>query len=120
MSCPTVRRVKAWRVAAALIGAGLISLSSAAAEDVPARALPLRLIVVSTQDDAQRIHDQLKSGADFAVLARLKSVDETSADGGLLGDVDPATLREELKSALQGLEPGQISRWSKCRMASPF
>jgi len=110
MSCPTVRRVKAWRVAAALIGAGLISLSSAAAEDVPARALPLRLIVVSTQDDAQRIHDQLKSGADFAVLARLKSVDETSADGGLLGDVDPATLREELKSALQGLEPGQISQ----------
>jgi len=62
------------------------------------------------QDDAQRIHDQLKSGADFAVLARLKSVDETSADGGLLGDVDPATLREELKSALQGLEPGQISQ----------
>jgi tetratricopeptide (TPR) repeat protein len=52
---------------------------------------------------------ELEKGADFAVLAREKSVDATSLDGGLLGKVDPATLREELRTALRGLAPGQLS-----------
>ena len=52
---------------------------------------------------------ELEKGADFAVLAREKSVDATSLDGGLLGKVDPSTLREEIRTALRGLAPGQIS-----------
>jgi parvulin-like peptidyl-prolyl isomerase len=43
------------------------------------------------------------------VLAREKSVDVTSLDGGLLGTVDPSTLREEIRTALRGLATGQLS-----------
>src|SRR5215472_11910639 len=72
--------------------------------------VPLRLIVVSSPAAADKILEQLNAGADFAVLAREKSVDATSVDGGFLGSVDPNTLRAELRGALQGVAPGQLSR----------
>ena len=78
-------------------------------QGVPPAALPLRLIVVNSESDAAKILEQLRAGADFAVLAREKSVDATSEDGGLLGKVDPSTLRAELRAALHGLGPGQLS-----------
>jgi len=70
----------------------------------------VRVIVVDAADEAARILHQLQSGADFAALARDKSTDATSADGGLLGRVDPATLRPELRDALHDLRPGELSR----------
>src|SRR3954471_8766855 len=78
-------------------------------QDPPSAGVPLRLIVVNSAAEAEAIAQRLKSGADFAVLAREKSVDATSVDGGLLGTVDPATLRAELRTALQGLGAGQVS-----------
>jgi tetratricopeptide (TPR) repeat protein len=72
-------------------------------------AIPLRLLVLNSGEEAARVRAQLENGADFAVLAREKSVDATSLDGGMLGSVDPSTLREEIRTALQGLAPGQIS-----------
>jgi len=71
--------------------------------------VPLRLIVVNSAAEADRLRAQLQNGADFAVLAREKSIDATSIDGGLLGTVDPSTLREEMRLAIRGLGPGQIS-----------
>jgi tetratricopeptide (TPR) repeat protein len=65
--------------------------------------------VVGSADAADKILEQLKSGADFGVLAREKSVDATSVDGGFLGSVDPGTLRGELRDALKDLGPGQLS-----------
>jgi tetratricopeptide (TPR) repeat protein len=67
------------------------------------------VIVVDAQDQAAKILAQLKNGADFATLAKEKSTDATSADGGMLGQVDPATLRPELREAVQGLRPGELS-----------
>ncbi len=75
----------------------------------PQAAVPLRLIVVNSAADAEKLRQQLQSGADFAVLAREKSIDATSVDGGLLGTVDPSTLRDELRDAIRGLAPGQVS-----------
>jgi tetratricopeptide (TPR) repeat protein len=72
-------------------------------------AIPLRLLVLNSAEEAARVRVELEKGADFAVLAREKSVDATSLDGGLLGKVDPSTLREEIRTALRGLAPGQIS-----------
>ena len=72
-------------------------------------AIPLRLLVLNSAEEAARVRVELEKGADFAVLAREKSVDATSLDGGMLGNVDPSTLREEIRTALQGLAPGQIS-----------
>jgi hypothetical protein len=72
-------------------------------------AIPVRLLVLNSAEEAARVRAELEKGADFAVLAREKSVDATSLDGGLLGKIDPSTLREEFRTALRGLAPGQIS-----------
>ena len=48
-------------------------------------------------------------GEDFAALAKEKSVDATAEDGGYMGKVDPAALRPELREALKGITPGQIT-----------
>src|SRR5215831_16433437 len=72
-------------------------------------AIPLRLLVLNSAEEAARARGELEKGADFAVLAREKSVDATSLDGGLMGKVDPSTLREEIRTAVRGLAPGQLS-----------
>jgi FG-GAP-like repeat/ASPIC and UnbV/PPIC-type PPIASE domain len=69
----------------------------------------VRLIVVNSLDEAERILTELKGGADFALLAREKSTDATSIDGGFLGSVDPESLRPELRDVLKGLRPGELS-----------
>ena len=94
MRSSRVSSTRIWWLGATVLGGGLILLTQAPAQDSPAHALPLRLIVANSEDEAQRIHDQLKGGADFAVLARLRSVDPTVEDGGFMGEVDPASLRQ--------------------------
>ncbi len=74
-----------------------------------AATVALRLVVVDSAAEASRILKQLQSGADFAALARERSTDATAIDGGFLGNVDPAALRPELRHALQGLHPGDLS-----------
>src|SRR5579863_1773646 len=83
----------------------LFFLGASAAQD----AIPLRMIVVGSAGEAETIQQQLKGGADFAVLAREKSVDATAIDGGLMGSVDPGSLRAELRAALEGLKAGSVS-----------
>jgi hypothetical protein len=68
----------------------------------------LRIIVVSSLEKAERILDRLKQGQDFAVLARQESIDSTADDGGLIGKIDPANLRAELRNALQAVGPDKI------------
>jgi len=68
------------------------------------------MIVVGSAEQAQRVLDQLKGGADFAALAMEQSTDPTARDGGYLGQVDPATLRSELRDALTGVTGGQLTR----------
>jgi tetratricopeptide (TPR) repeat protein len=69
----------------------------------------LRVIVVSTVDEAERVMARLRSGADFAALARAESLDPTAAAGGLLGTVSLSELRPELREALNGVVPGQVT-----------
>jgi tetratricopeptide (TPR) repeat protein len=78
-------------------------------QELTSTAIPLRILVLNSAEEAARVRVELEKGADFAVLARQKSVDATSLDGGLLGKVDPSTMREEIRTALRGLAPGQIS-----------
>src|SRR4029077_13505088 len=54
-------------------------------------AIPLRILVLNSAEEAARVRVELEKGADFGVLARQKSVDATSLDGGLLGKADPPT-----------------------------
>jgi tetratricopeptide (TPR) repeat protein len=71
--------------------------------------LDLRIIVVDSSAKADRILQRLKSGEDFAALARELSIDPTSSDGGYMGAVHPSALRSELRDALRGVLPGQIT-----------
>jgi hypothetical protein len=78
-------------------------------QEQPSTAIPLRILVLHSAEESARVRAELESGADFAVLAREKSVDATSLDGGLLGNVNLSALREEIRTAVRGVAPGQIS-----------
>jgi tetratricopeptide (TPR) repeat protein len=95
-----------WAGIALGIGALLLCSRVAGSGDT----VGVRVLVVDSADEAARILGQLKGGADFGALAREKSTDATSVDGGFLGQVDPATLRPELRDALHDLRPGELSR----------
>ena len=69
----------------------------------------LRVIVVSTPEQAKQILERLKAGYDFAALAKEKSIDPTADSGGYMGRMDPASLRPELRDAVKGVGPDQIS-----------
>lgn len=73
-------------------------------------ALTLRIIVVASAADAERVIEQLQQGADFGALAGAVSQDPTRSRGGLLGRTALASLRAELRDALQGLSVGQVTR----------
>ena len=72
-------------------------------------AVPIQLIVVSSQDEAAQVLELLNRGISFSALARERSLDPTAPDGGFLGRVDPSTLRPELREALRGVPPGRIT-----------
>jgi parvulin-like peptidyl-prolyl isomerase len=79
-------------------------------------AIPLRLLVLNSAEESARVRAEIEKGADFAVLAHEKSVDATSLDGGLLGKVDPSTLREEVRTALRGLHRRRLRRQPPSRL----
>ena len=82
--------------------------TAAQADGVPPQ-LDLGIIVMPTQDGAEAVLKQLNAGADFSVLAKEKSTDATSVDGGYLGRMDPKGLRPELREALNGRTVGQLT-----------
>ena len=71
--------------------------------------MTLRIIIVSTVEEAQRVVEALRAGEDFAALAKKVSIDPTANHGGLLGTLAPSALRQEVRDAIEGLRPGQIS-----------
>jgi peptidyl-prolyl cis-trans isomerase SurA len=70
---------------------------------------------VSTNDqavkrqEAEKLHEKLVAGCDFAELAKSSSEGYKAADGGNQGWMDPKTLRKELAEVVAVLEPGRIS-----------
>ncbi len=67
------------------------------------------IIQTKTEADAQTILDQLKNGADFAALAKEKSIDPISRrNGGDMGWLEPSTTPDELKDA-KLTSKGQLS-----------
>ena len=65
--------------------------------------------MVPSEAEVRAILAGLAKGADFGALARAESVDPSAADGGVLGVVDPAGLRSELRGAAAGLRVGEVS-----------
>jgi tetratricopeptide (TPR) repeat protein len=86
-----------------------VSSIACAQQVAPSGPASLRILVVSSPVDAEKILQRLNHGEDFAALAREKSIDASAADGGFIGRMNPATLRRELREALQGVHAGQVS-----------
>jgi peptidyl-prolyl cis-trans isomerase C len=68
-----------------------------------------RHILVETEDQAKKIEDELKKGADFAELAKKESKDPGASDGGDLGFFTKDQMVPEFSAAAFALEPGKIS-----------
>src|SRR4029079_11608121 len=68
-----------------------------------------RHILVETEEQAKKIEDELKKGADFAELAKKKSKDPGASDGGDLGFFTKDQMVPEFSAAAFSLEPGKIS-----------
>src|SRR5215475_7005326 len=69
----------------------------------------LRVIVVSSREEAERLLERVRNGEDFAALARASSLDPSAADGGLLGRIAISTLRPDLQTVLRALNAGQMT-----------
>nr|WP_314740087.1 SurA N-terminal domain-containing protein [uncultured Haemophilus sp.] len=68
-------------------------------------------IQVANETDAQAIEQQLKNGADFATLAKEKSLDKLSANkGGDLGWAKAGTFPADFEKAADALQVGQVSQ----------
>jgi tetratricopeptide (TPR) repeat protein len=97
-----------------LCGSGLFCVllygqSTKPDESARPKEIALQVIVVNTPEQADQVLERLKAGYDFASLAKEKSIDPTADSGGYMGRMDPTSLRPELRDALAGVRPGQIS-----------
>ena len=102
-------RTTALKVGIAQLAILCVAVGSGQNSSSPATPSGIRVIVVTSLSKAQEILDQLKQGRDFAELAKAKSTDPTSANGGYIGRPDPGTLCTELKDALKGVAPGEFT-----------
>ncbi|HYW64887.1 MAG TPA: peptidylprolyl isomerase [Bradyrhizobium sp.] len=68
-----------------------------------------RHILVETEDQAKKIEDELKKGADFAEQAKKESKDPGASDGGDLGFFTKDQMVPEFSAVAFTLEPGKIS-----------
>jgi parvulin-like peptidyl-prolyl isomerase len=74
-----------------------------------------RRILVETRDEAQEIIGQLKTGADFATLAKERSKDPTAAKGGAFGWLGRKRMFRPMSQVAFALEKGEVSGAIKTR-----
>jgi tetratricopeptide (TPR) repeat protein len=72
------------------------------------RQVTFRLIVVSTEDAAERIARQIASGANVVALAAAESIDPSARTGGLIGPIALSALRSEMRDVLGALQVGEV------------
>src|SRR3954469_18071340 len=68
-----------------------------------------RHILVETEDQAKKVAEDLKKGADFAELAKKESKDPGASDGGDLGFFTKEQMVPEFSTVAFALQPGKIS-----------
>src|SRR6185436_18325131 len=98
VSCGSFHSVITWIMhtinARALALAVVVVLSfglTSVGQDVSvSREIPLSVIVVSSEPEAQELVERLMNGEDFAALARKVSTDPTANQGGYMGKLNPA------------------------------
>jgi peptidyl-prolyl cis-trans isomerase C len=68
-----------------------------------------RHILVKTEDEGEKVIDELKGGADFAELAKTHSLGPTGKDGGELPWFDTGQMVQPFTEATTALKPGEHS-----------
>jgi len=71
--------------------------------------IPARVITTKTKDEAEKLHQRLSQGANFAQLARQYSIHPTAKKYGYLGQVVVWELDPPYRQAISRLKPGQFS-----------
>lgn len=66
-------------------------------------------ILVETEDQAKALKVELDGGADFGELAKEKSTGPSGPSGGALGWFAAGMMVPEFETAVQSMEPGQVS-----------
>ena len=74
--------------------------------------LPLRMILVRSYSEAERIVERLKAGDSFEMLARKHSIHFTASEGDYIGRMKLSGARPEVRDALKGVGPGEVTRAS--------
>jgi parvulin-like peptidyl-prolyl isomerase len=70
----------------------------------------LAMIVVNTEEEANKAVAELDGGADFAIVATKYSIDpQTKATGGQMGSVDLRSMPPQMKMELDKVEDGKHS-----------
>src|SRR6185369_17194630 len=77
-----------------------------------------RHILVETEDEAKAVVAELKKGADFAEIAKTKSKDPGSADGGDLGYFTKEQMVPEFSDVAFKLDKGPVSDPVKTQFGS--
>lgn len=96
------------RIALLFLAFLLFTAARAAAAQSP-EFVGLRLITVRAEEEAASLLARLRAGEKFEELARTQSLDASGRAGGYLGVLAMAALRPEFRTALDGLNPGQVS-----------
>jgi peptidyl-prolyl cis-trans isomerase C len=69
-----------------------------------------RHILVKTQDEAQKVIDQLKKGGKFEDLAKKESIDSSKDQGGDLGWFSPSNMVKPFADAVAALKKGEYTQ----------
>jgi peptidyl-prolyl cis-trans isomerase C len=78
---------------------------------IPKETLKMKEILVPTEKEANAIYEDLKKGANFAVIASQKSKAETGVSGGNMKQpVARGQLPKELEEAAFNLKEGEVSK----------
>jgi len=72
-------------------------------------AVDLQIIVVDSRPQIAEVLDSLKRGDDFAAVAKNRSTDPTASNGGFLGRQEISSLHLNIRTALKGITPGQLT-----------
>lgn len=76
---------------------------------MPKTQYHVRHILLSSQDDAQKVIDQLKKGGKFEDLAKKDSIDPSKQQGGDIGWFSPANMDKSFADAVVGLKKGETT-----------
>jgi len=76
---------------------------------IPKTQYHARHILVTSQEEAQKIIAQLKHGAKFEDLARKDSIDSSKDQGGDLGWFNPSSMVKPFADAVVSLKKGEIT-----------